>query len=293
MTQNGAQTTATKETNEQKAARLAEEREFHDRIRLVDGDPGVSQTRWSPELEKTIQENPLWSNMKYYSVERRSRNFVTSYFDMHAANKDVLDLCCGNGEDSLYMARIAKSVTGLDISPVSIENCARQAQERLLAEKAFFVVGDAEKTGFPDNSFDLVSEYGALHHVDTQAVFREIARVLRPGGSAICTECLGHNPVIHAYRKLTPQMRTANEVERILKRRDILGAKQWFDRVEIHLYHLFTIAATPFRNTPVFKLILAALETIDRGVLSMPGIRWWAWQSVFVLSGPKKSPKTV
>jgi len=51
--------------------RKKKEIEFHNKIRLVNEDQGVSETRWSPGLEKTIKNNKLWRNMAYYSIERK------------------------------------------------------------------------------------------------------------------------------------------------------------------------------------------------------------------------------
>jgi ubiquinone/menaquinone biosynthesis C-methylase UbiE len=57
---------------------------------------------------------------------------------------------------------------------------------------------DAEATGFSDNRFDIITEYGSLHHVDLHLAFAEMARVLKPDGKAICQEALAHNLLIHA-----------------------------------------------------------------------------------------------
>jgi hypothetical protein len=46
---------------------------------------------------------------------------------------------------------------------------------------------------------------------DLSLACSEIARVLRPGGPAIFVEPLGHNPLINAYRKRTPALRTVDE----------------------------------------------------------------------------------
>lgn len=51
--------------------RKQKEKEFHDKLR-----EGIIHQRWSPQLEKIIQSNPLWVNMKYYSIEQESRKFV-------------------------------------------------------------------------------------------------------------------------------------------------------------------------------------------------------------------------
>ena len=43
--------------------RKQREKEFHDRLRQVNEDIHVADTRWSPELEETIKNNPMWVNM--------------------------------------------------------------------------------------------------------------------------------------------------------------------------------------------------------------------------------------
>jgi ubiquinone/menaquinone biosynthesis C-methylase UbiE len=141
---------------------------------------------------------------------------------------------------------------------------------------------------YPDNTFDVVTEYGALHHVDLPKVYAEIARILKPGGAAICNETLGHNIAIHIYRKMTPQLRTPWEVEHILKKPQIDLARQYFKSVTVRHYHLATLAAVPFRNTIIFKPLLSVLEFMDRLLLSVPILRWQSWQAVIVLRDPIK-----
>jgi ubiquinone/menaquinone biosynthesis C-methylase UbiE len=270
-------------------SRKIAEKEFHDSIRMVTDDAHVADTRWSPELEETIGSNPMWTNMKYYAIERRSRQRVLDWFQANCPEKKVLDLCCGNGDDSVLIAEYgAREVLGLDISDVSVDNCRRLARNKGVDDIASFVVGDAENTGLPDNAFDVVTEYGALHHIDLDKVMCEMARVMKPGGKMICTEALAHNIPIHLYRKLTPKIRTEWEVDHILRRPQFETMKKYFTNVDMKFYHLFTLAAVPLRNTALFEPVLGILEKIDDVVLSIPGLKWQAWQTVFVLSGPKR-----
>ena len=81
-----------------------QEREFHDLLRTVTDDFNVAETRWSPDLEATIRNNPLWANMKYYTIERQSRGIVLEWFKTHCPGQKVLDYCCGNGDDSYFIA---------------------------------------------------------------------------------------------------------------------------------------------------------------------------------------------
>ena len=265
-------------------ARKAEEKEFHDKLR-----DGAFGQRWSPELEATIQANPLWGNMKYYCVERKSRQLVLDWFRDNCRGKRVLDYCCGNGDDSFLIAKDgASEVIGIDLSDISVQNCRDRAIDAGVENKSSFYVMDAEALGFDDNYFDVVTEYGVLHHLDLRKAYSEIGRVLKPDGKCICVETLGHNPIIHLYRKATPALRTEWEVEHILRRKHIEMAGEFFDKVHLlGLFHLFTLAAVPFRNSIIFNPLLSLLEAVDKVVLKCPVLKWQAWQVVFTLSRPK------
>jgi len=264
------------------------EQEFHDKLRMVSGDVHVADTRWSPEMEDTIKNNPMWANMKYYSIERQSRNMVVNWFKENCTGKRVLDYCCGNGVDSIIIAQNgASEVIGIDISDVSIKNCRDLAKKNHLDNVASFLVRDAENTGFEDNSFDIITEYGCLHHLDLEKAFAELSRVLKPNGKVICNESLGHNPVIHLYRKMTSHLRTEWELEHIIRKPHFKVAKKYFDVIEFHFYHLFTLLGFPLRNTALFSGLLSGLEKIDNILLKLPFIKWQAWQIVFVLSEPR------
>ena len=265
------------------------EKEFHDRLRLVTGDEHVADTRWTPELEDTIGSNPNWANMKYYSIERKSREMVLKWFEKNCENKRVLDYCCGNGEDGICIADYgAREVIGIDISDNSVENCVRNARKRGVEDRTTYLVADAEATGFDDNSFDIITEYGSLHHLDLDKAFAELARIVKHDGKIICNEVLRHNFIIHTYRKLTPHLRTAWEVEHILGKKDFDVAKRYFHSVDIHFYHLFTLLAVPLRKTAFFETFLSVMEKFDNIILRLPLIKWQAWQVVFVLSEPRK-----
>ena len=155
-------------------SRQEKEREFHDKIRKVEGDRHVADTHWSPELEDTIENNPLWANMKYYAIERQSREKAYNWLKDNCQGKRILDYCCGNGENSIYVAKNgAASVIGIDISEVSVNNCQESAKAEGVDNVAEFRVGDAEHTGFDENTFDVILEYGALHHLDLDKAFQD------------------------------------------------------------------------------------------------------------------------
>ena len=261
------------------------EAEFHDRLRET-----LDEQVWTLEADQLFEAEPMWANMKYYSIERKNRDYVTDWLRQHCKDRDVLDYCCGNGLDSVRIAKEMnpRSVVGIDISPKSVEHCEERARREGVAKRLTFVVMDAEKLEFPDNSFDVVHIYGVLHHLDLHAAFRELARVLRPGGRVIATEAMKHNPLIALYRRRTPHLRTEWEVEHILGRQEIAIARKYFNDVHPRLFNLFTLLAVPFRRTRAFSTLLGLLELLDSVVLRIPGVRWWAWMCVFTMTNPKK-----
>lgn len=95
----------------------------------------------------------------------------------------LLEVGCGMGTDLLQFARGGAKVTGVDLTPRSIE-ISRQ-HLAVYGKSGQFAITDAEHLPFADESFDVVYSNGVLHHTpDTAGAVREIHRVLRPGGQA-------------------------------------------------------------------------------------------------------------
>src|SRR5947209_4340491 len=92
-----------------------------------------------------------------------------------------LDVGCGTGAVAMRAARAGAQVTGLDLSEVMIETARRRAAEEGLAIS--YDVGDCEQLPYGDASFDVVSSsVGVFLAPDQEAVARELARVVMPGG---------------------------------------------------------------------------------------------------------------
>lgn len=104
---------------------------------------------------------------------------------------DAIELGCGTGYVSGWMARRGARVTGIDISAAQLAT-ARQLASAHGADITF-VEGNAEVTGMPDASFDFaVSEYGASIWCPADKWLPEAWRILRPGGKLVF---LGNHPL--------------------------------------------------------------------------------------------------
>ncbi|MDE6040502.1 MAG: bifunctional demethylmenaquinone methyltransferase/2-methoxy-6-polyprenyl-1,4-benzoquinol methylase UbiE [Muribaculaceae bacterium] len=119
---------------------------------------------------------------------------------------DVLDLATGTGDVALALRRRlpGANICGIDLSEGMLE-IARRKNESANAGITF-IQGDCLATGLPDSSADLITiAYGVRNFQDLQAGYREMARVLRPGGKLCVLELAQPaNPVLKAgYRAYT------------------------------------------------------------------------------------------
>jgi arsenite methyltransferase len=96
----------------------------------------------------------------------------------------VADVACGPGASALQAAeQVGCQVVGIDLAPANVDLARAAARSAGLAERARFVVGDAEALPLDDASVDgVLCECALCTFPDKPVAVREIARVLRPGG---------------------------------------------------------------------------------------------------------------
>jgi ubiquinone/menaquinone biosynthesis C-methylase UbiE len=105
----------------------------------------------------------------------------------------VLDVATGGGHTALAFAAVAADVTAFDLTEPML-HAARAFIAGRGAANVRFVAGDVEALPFDNGRFDLVTCRIAAHHfADVSAALREVQRVLRPGGSLLLQDILGHD----------------------------------------------------------------------------------------------------
>ena len=236
-----------------------------------------------------LGERPRESAERFYRIVHESRKLYDGLIRTHAWHGDALEFGCGTDSQSLLMAGSgAFRVAGIDVSERAVQR-ARAAAGAAGARQAEYHVMNPQRLDFVSNSFDLICGTAALHHLDLDRAYSEIARVLRPGGLAVFMEPLGHNPLINLYRWLTPNLRQPGH--RPLTVADLAAAKRHFARVTPHHFGLQSLAAVPFHGWKIFRRLLGACEAADAALFRrLPFMRRYAWQVVLVLQEPIKQP---
>jgi len=234
-------------------SRIARERDYHNQ-------------RFSDETRE--------AQGKYYAAVKDGAERFDAELNRLARSADILEYGCGGDPKLFSVASISRSATGIDISDIAVAQGGERAAEMGLANVQFYTM-NAEQMTFPDNSFDLVFGRGIIHHLDTDRSFAEIARVLRPNGTALFWEPLGHNLLLNLYRGMTPEARTPDEHP--LLRTDFYLAHRHFGQVSSSFYGLTTILSVPFRDTRLGDAILGVASVVDRAMFHIPGVKWQAW----------------
>ena len=100
----------------------------------------------------------------------------------------VLDVACGPGLLACAFARVARHVTGIDITPAMLDR-ARALQTEQGLTNVTWRPGDVLPLPWPDASFEVVCSRFAFHHFqDPLAVLREKRRICRPGGHVVVVD---------------------------------------------------------------------------------------------------------
>lgn len=215
--------------------------------------------------------------------------FCYQWLEKHCSGKKVLDYGCGNGVHSIFPAKAgAQEVVGIDLSEPSLE-IARKAARREGVDINFLKM-DCEVLDLENNSFDIILDGGTFSSIDINKAFPELARVLKPKGFLIGIETFGHNPIANLKRKLNKALgkRTGWAEAHIFKEKDLKQAKTYFNKIEVHYFHIVSFLVFPLMNLPGGRILLKLLEKIDELIFLLPFFRKYAFKTVFIFSQPKK-----
>jgi len=204
--------------------------------------------------------------------------------------KDLLDMACGMGEESVYFAKLGAQVTAIDISEVGIASLKQRAAFHRLDITALEMRVDP--TAFTDSSFDRIHGLGILHHVGIEAGLREVDRLLRPGGLGVFLEPIGNSTTVEAVKSfLMKHARFLGDFDHVtdhehnLTWREVDAATQRFADVRIYPFHLLYRLK---RFLPQSRRSIDAVRRFDSGLLALlPRLRHFAGGAVIAVRSRK------
>jgi SAM-dependent methyltransferase len=159
----------------------------------------------SKKLDHDIYESNIkfwdraWGGVKTPYTQMPDLSYIQDIPETLSGAKasTVLDLGCGSGWLSIYLARAGYQVTGIDLAKHAIELAQQWAAQESLGN-AQFQVADIAEMSFAENTFDAVVANSIFEHLTYELADRTLSQlryVLKPGGLFFgCFDKVGGGP---------------------------------------------------------------------------------------------------
>jgi SAM-dependent methyltransferase len=130
-------------------------------------------------------EYPSRANLSWLRARAERSEFARLIDRAIPGDARVLEIGCGTGQMSLYLARADRMIIGADLTRASLR-LAVGAARRFELDQVQFIETDLYHPGVRAGAFDVVYSSGVLHHTpEPRAAFARIVRLARPGGMIV------------------------------------------------------------------------------------------------------------
>lgn len=137
----------------------------------------------NPKIKNSIEEwrSEYKNGQPHWMRDKEPSKFVKMFSkelkEQDIKKGNILEIGCGNGRDSKYLAGQGYKVIGIDAVPEAIKEIPKGEDENPM-----FMTMNAEKLEFPSNKFEAVYTLAAIHSANLDKVFSETERVLKNKG---------------------------------------------------------------------------------------------------------------
>lgn len=185
-----------------------------------------SKDKFSTQAKQYQKFRPHYPDLLYSFLYSKVGDFDSAW-----------DCGTGNGQVAVELSKKFKKVFATDIS----ENQLKQAN---LKDNIIYSLGNAEKTDFADNTFDLITVAQAAHWFDLEYFYKEAIRVAKPNAVI----------AVWGYNLL----RISTEIDKVIDRfyNDILG--EYWDVERKLIQDEYKSIAFPFKEfeVPKFEIVV-------------------------------------
>lgn len=186
-------------------------------------------------------------NLKYFKKDFYQRIGGLRRFK----SKKVLDLGCGDGEDSFEISKFAKHVTGVDIEKNDLWKKRKKTNLK-------FVISPAEKLPFKSNTFDALFLKDVIHHVnDMEKTLKEIKRVTTKDAVIVLIEGNRYNPLFFVH------MTKIHGHEHLSQTHFKSLIKKYFPSVQFYHFESHFIPFLPLNITKLYKTVEKFISSIS------------------------------
>src|SRR5690349_13048483 len=210
---------------------------------------------------------------RYFSPEYRYRVIGD------LKGKRVLEVGCGEGENSAVLAKLGARVTGIDISQGAIDTALERCRVNGVADQVEFVCSPIELADFTPRSFDVVWGEAILHHLlaDLEMVLARLTNWAKPDGVILFAEPVALSPVLKTLRRMVPVHTEATPDERPLEAGELALISRFLRNGEFRFFEFlgrldhFVVPDRNFeKSSAPRRAISTILHLIDYGLLSLP-----------------------
>lgn len=190
--------------------------------------------------------------------------------------KRVLDFGCGNGENSILLARHGATVFAMDVSESLLGLAKRGLAANKISSGVHFLASSAYDIALADESVDVVFGIAILHHLELPETAREVRRVLKKGGRAIFQEPVRNSKFMRWARDLIPyRSPDVSPFERPLTDRELKEFASGFSTYESKVFSLPFVTLADL--IPATRRFVHPLIRFDKKVLqAVPALQYYA-----------------
>ena len=141
----------------------------------------------------------IWNWSSPAGIVRWQRRIEMFKIFIGNENKKVLEVGCGTGLFTKEIAETKNKIIAIDISPELLDIARKKIQKNNLT----FLLSNACKTEFSENTFDFIIGSSVLHHLNVDSALKEFYRILKPRGKIMFTEPNMLNPQIAIQKNIS------------------------------------------------------------------------------------------